>query len=447
MQKRIILFFFVLLTGLGTIQAQENWNVSRVDSETYSLFQAKDWEGLIQVGREALNRQIDFYYLRVRVGIAFFEKGNYREAALHFEKAREVNQEEEYVKEYLYYSYLWSGKEEEAELLVSVFSSELKRKTQTYRRGSLRGLDFAYNYTGSLDPQIINEFSGPADVEAIGYQYIPRFHHYGFFGVGLQLSPRWTLYQGLSYLQATQFYYSQENGLSLQTPTNGSTSWQYVASAGYYIGKGWSASFGGHLLQLAYDVPFIQSVGNSPQTQVETDRVQAFDWLVFGALSKRLNYLDLGVNLYMGKINSGNQLQTDFQLSFFPMGNLNLYTYSVLSYQNQGFDGVASTNRIIFNQEIGLKLTHFLWLEGYGTFGELQNYISKQGIVVFNRLDQIDQRWGGRLLLVPNPSWKLTLDFTNFSNSSRFQANPAISDQNLKTYSIQSLTAILSWKF
>jgi hypothetical protein len=437
----------IFLGFLGGIHAQEKRSLTWVDSETYSLYLANDWEGVIRVGKDALNQGMDFYYLRVRLGIAFFERQNYQEAAFHFEKAREVSREEEYVEEYLYYAYLWSGRKAQARLLAQGFSAELKKSTQTERLTGLQGLDLAYNYTALPNDKVIEDFNEPIDQGAGGYQFVPRFHHYGFWGLDFQATPRWSLYQGLSFLQATQFYHYQEEGLSFQLPDNKSSSWQYVASANYYLGKGFHLSFGGQWLFISYDSPRIQSIGNGPQTQIQIERLQEFDWMAFVGISKNLQLLDVGATLYLGEINGGRQVQSDLQLTLFPMGNLNLYTYSALSFQSQRFGENPSTNRLIFNQEIGTKLTDFLWVEGYGTIGSLENYVTKQGVVVFNRLDQIDQRWGGRLMLLPQSNWKLTLDFTHFSTSSRFRSFSISEEQNQQTYQQQSLTAILSWKF
>ncbi|TDK43466.1 tetratricopeptide repeat protein [Algoriphagus formosus] len=447
MRKRVTIVILIFLGFLGGLQAQKKQSLTVVDSETYSLYLAKDWDGVIRVGTEALNQGIDFYYLRVRLGIAFFELENYQEAALHFEKAREVSHEETYVEEYLYYAYLWFGRKAQARLVAQGFSNELKKRTHTEKLTGLQGLDLAYNYTGFLDEKVIEDFVGPIDQGISGYQFVPRFHHYGFLGLDFQVTPSWSIYQGISFLKATQFYHYQEEGLSFQLPDNKSSSWQYVASASYYFGKGFHLSFGGQLLFISYDSPSVQSIGNGPQTEIQIERLQEFDWVAFGGISKNLHFLDIGSTLYLGEINGGKQLQSDLQVTLFPMGNLNFYTYSVLSFQNQKLGENPSTNRLIFNQEIGVKLTGFLWLEGYGTFGELENYMTKQGAVVFNRLDQIDQRWGGRLILLTRSNWKLTLDFTHFSNSSRFRSFSFSEEQNQQSYQQKSLTAILSWKF
>ena len=67
--------------------AQQPLSLISVDAQTYSLWQKKDWNGLIAAGKKALKADIDFYYLRVRMGIAYYEKKNYHMALLHFEKA------------------------------------------------------------------------------------------------------------------------------------------------------------------------------------------------------------------------------------------------------------------------------------------------------------------------------------------------------------------------
>ncbi|NVK49881.1 MAG: hypothetical protein HWE09_08930, partial [Cyclobacteriaceae bacterium] len=62
MRKRVTIVILIFLGFLGGLQAQEKRSLSLVDSETYSLYLAKDWDGVIRVGTEALNKGIDFYY-------------------------------------------------------------------------------------------------------------------------------------------------------------------------------------------------------------------------------------------------------------------------------------------------------------------------------------------------------------------------------------------------
>ena len=214
------------------------------------------------------------------------------------------------------------------------------------------------------------------------------------------------------------------------------------------MGKGFHFTAGGHYLNINFPLQEVQQMGNGQQALVIIQDQKDSDYLVFGSISKNFAYLDLGASVFYGTINNATQIQPDLNLTLYPPGNLNFYTNSVLTFQNQEFANGSVVNRLIINQELGTKVTNFLWLEGYVTFGELENYFTKQGLVVFNRLDKIEQRWGARAIFLPSPKWKITLDYTNFSNSSSFQSpTTSAQEQNLKKYQLQSLTAILSWKF
>jgi hypothetical protein len=78
----------------------------------------------------------------------------------------------------------------------------------------------------------------------------------------------------------------------------------------------------------------------------------------------------------------------------------------------------------------------------------MENFILNDGLVIFNRLDKITQRIGARAIILPNPRWSITLDYTLFTNQSEFNTGGSESEPlNLKEYNIQSLTGILSWRF
>jgi len=99
-----------------------------VDQKTYSFYENGNWDSVIYIGKIALKNNIDYYYLRLRMGIAYYEKTNYRLAALHFEKALKYNSSENLALEYLYYSYIFTNRKLEARVLTAKFSDQLIQK-------------------------------------------------------------------------------------------------------------------------------------------------------------------------------------------------------------------------------------------------------------------------------------------------------------------------------
>lgn len=76
---------------------------------TYRLYNQNKWDSVIVIGNKAIEQGIDYYYLRMRIGISYFSKNQYSQCLEHFLKAKEFNSND-IVDEYLYYSYLNSGR-------------------------------------------------------------------------------------------------------------------------------------------------------------------------------------------------------------------------------------------------------------------------------------------------------------------------------------------------
>ena len=49
----------------------------QVDSTTYALYLNKDWKPLIKISKKAIQNNIDYYFLRMRLAIAYYEQKKY----------------------------------------------------------------------------------------------------------------------------------------------------------------------------------------------------------------------------------------------------------------------------------------------------------------------------------------------------------------------------------
>ncbi len=84
---RRIVYLLIFLSCCNTGWAQNSVNYKTVDEETYRFYMNGNWKDLINSGKNALKNNIDYYYLRMRIGIAYYETKRYMQAAKHFEKA------------------------------------------------------------------------------------------------------------------------------------------------------------------------------------------------------------------------------------------------------------------------------------------------------------------------------------------------------------------------
>src|SRR5207248_2114987 len=108
--RGLILITMIFISG--KLLAQDTLNFRMVDTKTYDWYVAKNWDSVIEIGNRAIGQNIDYYYLRMRIGIAYYEKKKFRKAENHFTKALFFNSSSDAGKQYLYYCYLYSGQYE-----------------------------------------------------------------------------------------------------------------------------------------------------------------------------------------------------------------------------------------------------------------------------------------------------------------------------------------------
>src|ERR1035437_780409 len=120
------LIFSILLFFLGSNGfAQDTLTSKIVEERSYQLYQQKNWSGLIHFGNQAIEKGFDYYYLRMRIGTAYFEKKNYRSAQKHFKKALSFNASDDVATEYLYYCHIFNAQYDHARKFTKKFSADL----------------------------------------------------------------------------------------------------------------------------------------------------------------------------------------------------------------------------------------------------------------------------------------------------------------------------------
>jgi hypothetical protein len=126
-----LMILFLLFSSIPAKAAPDTLDFKTADEETYKYYMQQQWDSVINIGNEALEDGIDYYYLRMRIGVAYYEKKQYRLAEPHFLKALKFNSSDDYAKEYLYYCYLYSQQYDLAGRLSRSFSDSLTNKLHT----------------------------------------------------------------------------------------------------------------------------------------------------------------------------------------------------------------------------------------------------------------------------------------------------------------------------
>ena len=83
MGKKLAFSVLIICLSFAAL-AQNQKSMIDYDRETYQLYQAGQWKNLVAYGQKILDANIDFYYLRMRMGLAYYNLQNYEAARLHF---------------------------------------------------------------------------------------------------------------------------------------------------------------------------------------------------------------------------------------------------------------------------------------------------------------------------------------------------------------------------
>ena len=97
---RIVLAFLLMNLGLS---AQTSFK--ELDALTYNLYLNSEWERLLEVGDSLIESGTDYYYLRLRMGLAHYFLNQPLLAIPHLKRANDFNAAEELALEHLYYCY------------------------------------------------------------------------------------------------------------------------------------------------------------------------------------------------------------------------------------------------------------------------------------------------------------------------------------------------------
>ncbi|MGZ4035626.1 MAG: tetratricopeptide repeat protein [Bacteroidia bacterium] len=308
----IFIFFFHIASGF----AQDTLNAASVEQKTYQLYLDKNWNELITYGNEAIEKGYDYFYLQLRVGIAYYEKKNYRIAEKHFLKALSFNSTDEFTKEHLYYSYLYAGKYDEARVFSRTFSKESAKNTGTYNASAL---SFFMMEGGIKKSDSTNYYDKHKKTNANYFDNAAYFQ----VGLGHYVNNRISLFHAFTYFNQTTFL-----GKTTQP--------QYYLMANIPVKKGWSVSPAIHWVHKNYtpdsSAQTVPPSGMGPPPRRRPSAATSTNYFV-GSLTvkKSIARFDVTLGSTFSNIDSANQYIHSLSISYFPLGN-NLFSFGSTYY-------------------------------------------------------------------------------------------------------------------
>ena len=379
-QKIYLLIAFLMFFSLF-VKAQDIINYPAINTKTYNQYLKAEWKDLIKTGKTSLKNDIDFYYLQVRMGIAYYELKKYRQAILFFEKVRTQNPDDELIKEYLYYSYLFSGRIDDAGKFSSVLSDDLKGKVGIKENPIFNSVyvetkfDNWEGYTANttqgevLEQNTKKKFS----YYSINFEHLikndKRFY-WGYTGINI-------LQNSYAIMDSAPFEFERKIS---QNQLYFKYSKQLRYGLKYNIALNLAMIFSDELTTTL-------TGGRWAGTTTGVKKIISGAYVGFLSVEKDISLFKFKLFSSFSSINSQYQIQPGLNINFYPFGNNNLYTISSINNQ-LNFGNVGAINEFVFKQSVGVRVYKF-FIEPAITIGNIKNYVTNDAFVIYNGIDII----------------------------------------------------------
>ena len=302
-----IIFSFLLLCAVNSY-SQQTLNTQVVAKRSYGMYLKHQWPELIAYGDSVMKLGFDYYYIRMRMGIAYFELKKYRNAEPHFKKAIEFNASEDLAYEYLYYIYIYTDRFEESRKLTRKFSTALKTKLKT---DSLPVVDCIY-------PEVGEKISSSTSVPNALYVQLGLSHY---------VANKFSLFHAYTYYgQGNQYWKVDQN--------------QYFLSANIPMKNKWMLSGSFHFVERSTAL----FSGTKPAGQDSPLSTKyGYNYVESVTLKKSFNYFDTAIGSGILWLDSVQQIQHNASLTYFPLANnklgigANVYLHTRDMYSNFNF--------------------------------------------------------------------------------------------------------------
>ena len=461
MKKNQLTYYLIgLLAIVGIthrLHAQEAPTFRSVDAKTYHYFLDQKWDSLVAVGKTALKSDIDYYYLRIRLGIAYFNKGKYAKAIQHLQKATKFNSGDSTALEYMYYAYRSYNRP----LYQSHIAKQLKGNA---RQRILKQFPV---YKNSFSPEV-------------GYQFDNAFTPKYNAAADTLVSdiPQSFMFFGLDYkhyfggiaINASYEYFDSRRKKETLMPTHTIEEKYNVAEHHFYVNTEISSK---NKLTIVPAVHYqlLKYTKTSPLWNA-TDSLYTFPLTNYSynniiaslGLYKDISTVSLGLAASFSRLYNKNIFQATGQITWFPLGNLNLYSTTTLAYMifpsaANGYrrapgavqKTIAATNgdksHAVIEEAIGGKVTKKLWIEAQGAFNGLRGYNKANATVVFNNPEQVKYMIGLTGVYEASKVLELTIGY-QFSQKDITGIDYSITTTTTNHYTnnSNSIYAGLKWK-
>jgi tetratricopeptide (TPR) repeat protein len=335
----------------------------------------------------------------MRLGIACFSRKKYQQAIPHFRKALEYSKGDVVALRYLYYSYLYSGRDADRHALMHHMPVNLREEIMTGKIKGITGVEISATYFNNTDQENAGDYDPSQLPGQNGYQ---SFVNHGGSGSALftsQPGENVSVNYGYRFLSKNRFLFLHNDDGEYTLPDNSFTQHQLYVNFNFRPADGWLISFSFNYLNLRTVIP-TSAYGNR-EFLVTASSGDVTSYIM---VRKDLPCFSFYGGFGLSGMNNFTQMQTDGGVVVYPFGNLNLYLGTGITYLMEGdlTGDIRQEEDIIWSPFLGFRIAGTLWGELFATTGNLSNYQSEKGWILYN---EDNPRPARRRLNMPHSCW------------------------------------------
>ncbi len=386
---RLVPLLILIALSFHTAAGQDITNFRYHDSLTYNLYLQNRWKELSVAGNEALADGNDYYYLRMRLGIARYERSNYAAAAGHFRKALIHNPNDPIALEYIFYCHLFNGDYASATKILQQLTDEQRTKITIESGLAKNTISLSLYYNDFMTEDITELPSAWFPDTETGTQTVTQLIVNPSISMSHYIKPG--VYYSHSYNNVTKIsflhYFDGVSSLNLDKQKVFQN--QYYGSFVFGGQRGFSFRPYIHAVFLVFD--YIQSTGGMiPGYYVM--RGSDFNYSAGMNLRQRSGYFAVDGGVAFNNYGYGVAVQWEAGLLIYPLGNSNLYAGGRITSVKQPDGYTYSSSNPVFTATAGFQVPGKVQVDVTAIEGEFMNMTTNNGLYVFNSPDYITSR-------------------------------------------------------
>ena len=441
--KQILLIALLTLLMPMPVTAQATRSFAGIDSLSYQAYLDSNWREVRRVTTEGFGQGYDYYFLRMRAGVAELGLNRPLRAERHFRKALVFSSHDPYAIAYRYLALIASGHLNEARLIVDSIPADTRKRFQI---PAPRLISSVFVEPGYMFAAKAGDLKATSPEAPISHHYLVPA--YSYIGAGLNLNPHkraqiTVAVNQLRFFALQYFTLTGSDPIEYEVPFDQKA---FYAAGSWYFGKGFTGTVAGQVLSATYPLmEWKQTSANGSYVEVPYFyRDRAFH----ASLAKQFPWAVVALRGDLNRFSGRRFIQGGADLTLYPAGNTNTWLRGEVTLVS---DTTPTTPRYVSTISAGRKLFGTTWLEGYYSFGEVTDYTEKGAWVVYNNYDPISARAGMNLMI-----YSVT---RNLDLAVRYQWSSRISTWQLydsaggdigtfnKNYHMHSITGGITWRF